>query len=84
MSELIEEQVCPYCDHAVEDCQSNWDTDDEIVTCNHCEKAYTVRAVYQFKGFAIEKECEKCNEWTIDGDYMCDCFDEDEDEDVIK
>jgi len=79
MTNLKDEQVCPYCDYKVEDSQSNWDTDEEIVKCYSCEKEYTVRAVYRFEGFAIEKQCKKCNEWTDDGYYICDCFDEEED-----
>jgi hypothetical protein len=77
MYELSDEQVCPYCDHIVEDCNSNWDEDEEIVTCDRCDKEYTVKAVYKFKGFQIEKECEKCGEWSDEGMMLCDCEDED-------
>lgn len=78
MNQLKDEQVCPYCDYVTEDCRSNWDEDEEEVECNKCEKTYTVRAVYKFEGFSIEKQCENCNEWTVDGDYMCDCFEQQE------
>lgn len=77
MDELQDEQVCPYCDHVVEDHQSNWDEDEEEVTCSRCNKAYTVKAVYQFKGFQIEKQCKKCGKWTEDGMSLCDCEGED-------
>ena len=74
MNELEDEQVCPYCEYATEDCQSNWHEDEEEVKCNKCGKIYTSRAVYKFEGFAIEKQCEYCNGWTDDGDYTCDCL----------
>lgn len=73
MNELTLEQICPYCDHTVEDSQSNWSEDEEIVTCSNCEKEYAVSAVYDFEGFKIERKCETCGEWTDDGYKLCDC-----------
>ncbi|WP_100406250.1 hypothetical protein [Bacillus solitudinis] len=77
MDELLDEQVCPYCEHVVEDHQSNWEDEEEEITCDRCDKEYTVKAVYQFKGFQIEKQCEQCGEWTDDGMALCDCEDKD-------
>ncbi|MGM8212610.1 hypothetical protein ACLIBH_07430 [Virgibacillus sp. W0430] len=73
MDELQDEQICPYCDYVVEDHQSNWDEKEEDITCSNCDKSYTVRAVYQFEGFQIEKQCESCGEWTEDGMLLCGC-----------
>ncbi|GIP02076.1 hypothetical protein J28TS4_04830 [Paenibacillus lautus] len=46
------------------------------MTCSRCYKAYKVKAVYRFEGFQIEKQCEKCEEWTEDGMTLCDCEEE--------
>lgn len=73
MPELLSEQVCPYCENEVEDHQSNWSDEEEEVTCNGCNKKYTVKAVFKFEGFQIEKQCEQCGEWTEDGYKLCDC-----------
>jgi hypothetical protein len=73
MNELLDEQVCPYCEHVVEDCHSNWDEDTEEVTCDRCNKDYMVNAVYKFKGFQIEKQCEECGDYTDEGMFLCDC-----------
>jgi hypothetical protein len=70
---LPKEQDCPYCGQPVEDHLSNWNEETEEVTCYTCDKKYTVRAVYEFKGFQIDMQCEKCGEWTDDGMALCDC-----------
>lgn len=73
MDELLDEQVCPYCGHVVEDHLSNWDEEEEEVTCSKCDKEYKVKSVYQFEGFQMEKKCDKCGEWTEDGYKLCEC-----------
>lgn len=73
MEDLQDEQTCPYCKHVVEDYQSNWEEDAEEVTCSKCDKIYTVRAVFQFEGFQMEKQCETCGKWSEDGMALCDC-----------
>ena len=73
MDELSLDQVCPYCDYVVLDSQSNWSEDEEDVTCSNCDREYTVKAVYRFEGFQIEKQCDKCGEFTEDGHKLCDC-----------
>ncbi len=76
MSELIQEQECPYCGHTVEDHLSNWNDDDEEVKCDHCNKNYTVRAEYKFLGFEIKRLCQKCGEELFedaDADFCSEC-----------
>ena len=72
MAELLDEQVCPYCEHVVEDHQSVWE-DEEEVTCDSCEKVYISKPQYKFEGWLIEKQCEQCGEWTDEGYKLCDC-----------
>lgn len=68
-------QCCPYCDHEMEDCYSNWSTDTEDVTCDACKRTYQAVAVYEFQGFQVEKLCRACHQPSDDGDFYCDCID---------
>ncbi|AJC23675.1 hypothetical protein C3Z10_10175 [Bacillus velezensis] len=61
MSELSQEQTCPYCDCTEEASFSNWDSDsDGIVTCTSCYKEYYSMPQYRFEGWQVEKICEEC------------------------
>lgn len=50
MGELLDSQVCPFCEHEVEDHLSNWDEDTEYVDCSKCNREYSVSAQYKFLG----------------------------------
>ncbi|WP_342511946.1 hypothetical protein MKY34_15085 [Sporosarcina sp. FSL K6-1522] len=74
MSEILDAQTCPYCNHAVEDHQSFWtEGEEDEVSCNRCNKIYISKPQYKFEGWKIEKQCDKCGEFTDDGYAMCDC-----------
>ena len=60
MHELEHEQVCPYCEHVVEDHESNWSDEEEDVKCYNCNKNYSVSAKYKFLGFEVKRLCQKC------------------------
>lgn len=50
MDELLDSQVCPYCEHEVEDHQPVWDYEAvEEVKCDSCDKTYVVKPQYTFK-----------------------------------
>lgn len=72
MSEILDAQVCPYCDFEAEDYQSIWE-DEEEVSCSHCDKVYISKPQYKFEGWLIESQCDKCGEFTEDGYKLCDC-----------
>lgn len=72
MAELLDEQVCPYCEHIVEDSQSVWEGEEEV-TCDSCRKVYVSKPQFKFQGWLIEKQCEQCGEWTDEGYKLCDC-----------
>lgn len=75
MNELLNKQICPYCEYEVEEHLSAWEYEsEEEVECSNCEKVYISKPQYQFEGWMIEKRCEICEEFTEDGYTMCDCL----------
>ncbi|HIW33487.1 MAG TPA: hypothetical protein IAA29_11950 [Candidatus Paenibacillus intestinavium] len=76
MAELIDEQVCPYCDRVEEDYRSHWDNDSTTVNCSFCDKEYHVTAHYKFLGFETQKICDECG--SVEDECFCE-IDEGED-----
>jgi hypothetical protein len=77
MTELLKNQTCPYCGGEVEDCHAVWEENaSEEIKCDSCRKTYVVKPQFKFEGFLIEKQCEKCGEWSDDGMVLCDCDDQ--------
>lgn len=72
LEEIQDAQACPYCGDEVEDHLSEWN-DKETVKCVSCGEEYQVEPIYDFKGWKMNKKCERCGEWTEDGMMMCDC-----------
>lgn len=70
MSEMLEEQTCPYCGYTEEDCHSHWDETPGEVKCSSCYEEYHVTTHYQFLGFETQKICKACNE--PEEDCFCD------------
>ncbi|AEA19678.1 MULTISPECIES: hypothetical protein [Bacillus cereus group] len=68
--ELLKTQQCPYCESIVEDCRAEWEEGSHEVECDSCNKKYQVQPIYDFKGFEVQKVCDRCNE--VEEDCYCD------------
>lgn len=62
MSELVKTQSCPYCGYAVDDAHAEWEEGSNLVTCDKCEREYSVTTHYIFLGFEVQKVCSECGE----------------------
>jgi hypothetical protein len=60
--ELVKSQKCPYCGYTVDDADAEWEEGEHEVECIMCKRTYLVDTVYEFKGFRVQKLCDKCGE----------------------
>jgi len=70
MTQLQSVQKCPYCGTEVEENHSEWEEGDHQVTCDRCDKEYSVTPKYDFLGWVNEQICKECRE--VESECYCD------------